>query len=711
MFNISSLVSSVRRLGALTLEQLVAKLGPTFWGDATETYAKSKIAVDLPSGGYLLKSGLNSDFGFGTGDFTVSCWVYADTFSTDNQILDFRNGTITEDRIALWHNSTQGVRLYLSGSYILQYATPLSPSTWYHIVLQKRSGTFYLYVDNDLKDSVANTTTLLDSPLYVGIYSGGDSEWDGRFDQLTVIKGDGEESTMTALYNSTFGLNHKDLDGTETFYNNIVAWYDFNVPKNSGRNYNEESHAVLLSGSEELQSSTTTGLDFGDSVTDSPFSIVGWIYPTTLSGGANNPIVGKNNTIAFNCGNGGLELYLGDSGFGNTIYHLYNTGISVNNWYHVCATYDGSSSQNGISLYINGVEVVGTRAMGGTYTAMHSSNNIRIGGRDLATRFIGRIDEVAIYSDELTAPEVTTLYNGGTVAPARTLHTDNLVSDWSFNEQDPALVGGDVYGSNDLTPTSIVEADLVGGKDSLDLTEVSITSANAVLGHIEGKAAGFDGLTRWTDRSTNGNDASQSTITAIPLWKENVLNTTEDVIEFDGGTTARWLDIPTNTGYMDGVTDKPYTWCFLFKMDELRNNNFLLGENTNPYSWYWYINSSGTLVLRSFDKSVNAYKATTVSAGFPAFPAETWTFLAVTYSSTNEFIVYKDAIDVSDVSGTVGAYVAMEDLPVRLGNYAGSSNNTFKGQIAQTKYFEKELTQDEVTLIKDYYNEKYGLSL
>ena len=33
--------------GGLTLEELVALLGSTLWLDATETYAKSKVAVDL----------------------------------------------------------------------------------------------------------------------------------------------------------------------------------------------------------------------------------------------------------------------------------------------------------------------------------------------------------------------------------------------------------------------------------------------------------------------------------------------------------------------------------------------------------------------------------------------------------------------------------------------------------------------------------------
>ena len=213
-------------------------------------------------------------------------------------------------------------------------------------------------------------------------------------------------------------------------------------------------------------------------------------------------------------------------------------------------------------------------------------------------------------------------------------------------------------------------------------------------------------IVRWLDRSGNDNHGNQAVIINMPIWSENQLNTTEDVVSFNGGTSAQWLDLPTNTGYMDGVTDKPYTWCFLFKQDSLASNNFLLGESTNPYSWYWYINSGGSVIVRSFDKSVNAYKSfsTTIAS-------LNWVFFAVSYSASNGFTAYINGVDKSVTTSTVGSYVAMEDLPVRLGNYAGSASNTFRGKMGQTMYFQKELTQDEVTLIKDYYNEKYGLSL
>lgn len=238
MFNIGSLVSSVRRIGSLILTkaQEVAALNPVFWGDTLEAYAKSKFAVETSSSGQYLNIASQSDFGFGTDDFSVSCWVYGTSLTGDRQLWDFRSGTLNEDRIALWHSATNGLRLYLSGAYITTATTPLSINTWYLITVQKRSGIFYIYVNESLVSSIANATTLLDSPLTVGQYSGGGSGWSGYFDQFVVIKSGGT-NIVPALYKSGNGVHHKDLVRTESYYPSIVAWYDFNTIQNFGRDY------------------------------------------------------------------------------------------------------------------------------------------------------------------------------------------------------------------------------------------------------------------------------------------------------------------------------------------------------------------------------------------------------------------------------------------------------------------------------------------
>jgi hypothetical protein len=327
------------------------------------------------------------------------------------------------------------------------------------------------------------------------------------------------------LYNGSYGLNFRDLDGTENYYpTSSDAWYDFNTPTNFGRNYAEESHAVSLDGVSDSLFDSSFPFDVGDTVSDNPFSCGAWVKRTNASATIDG-IFGTNNSF---------ELWYDTSGgrYGGLSFALYDNAsfdafwvsADISNfpndtWTHLIVTYDGTGGpdpRGGMKIYANGVLLSTTNKSQGSYTAAHPTGTFYI-GRAANSLLQGTVDEAFFYSDELTSGEVSTLYNGGVVAPARTLHTDNLVSDWSFNAQNVTDIGKDSYGSNDLTPVSIVEADLVGGKDSLDLTEVSITSANAVLGHIEGKAAGYDGLTLVTGRS-GGVNAIQATITEIGTW-------------------------------------------------------------------------------------------------------------------------------------------------------------------------------------------------
>jgi hypothetical protein len=374
-----------------------------------------------------------------------------------------------------------------------------------------------------------------------------------------------------------------------------------------------------------------------------------------------------------------------------------STTISYSGYYFItCIIREGST--DGIQVFVNDSEqsyddVDNRDSTGLTFSGDLIGCYLGKGKSNPNNPLDGKIDQLIPFSKALTSTEVSTLYNSGDGLQYKDLDSTetfygNIVAWYDFNR--PDAFGQDYH---------------TGG---LDLTPVSITSSNAVLGHIEGKAAGYDGVTKWLDRSGNGNNATQGTITAIPTWLENQLNTTEDVVSFDGGTSAQWLDLPTNDGYMDGVTDNPFTWCFLFNMSALANNNFLLGAYANPpLGWYYYINSSGILIARDYDASNNGIKSFSLSG----FSANTWYYLTIAYSSSNGFTVYRNAIDQSVTTSTAGAYVAMEDLYVRLGNYLGSSTNTFRGQMGQVMYFQKELTQADVSLIKDYYNEKYNLSL
>jgi len=94
---------------------------------------------------------------------------------------------------------------------------------------------------------------------------------------------------------------------------------------------------------------------------------------------------------------------LAGSATGSTIFNNKN-------WHHIVFTWDGSTTSNAFKIYVNGnFEVQGTSdtssASIGTYT------NFAIGGLNGGTFAGGRVDQVRIFGTELSAANVTSLYN------------------------------------------------------------------------------------------------------------------------------------------------------------------------------------------------------------------------------------------------------------------------------------------------------------
>jgi len=147
-----------------------------------------------------------------------------------------------------------------------------------------------------------------------------------------------------------------------------------------------------------------------------PFSLSVWCK--TSSTKDVNPLISKGDLW-----NPGWDLHLGVGA-----PHFFITGnfqlgvigkitistVNDNQWHHIVATYDGSSSNDGISVYIDGAVAEAT-SYGTTIDGSALNNyNVYI-GRTLgwSRYFTGSIDEVAIYNRTLSASEVLNQYNYG----------------------------------------------------------------------------------------------------------------------------------------------------------------------------------------------------------------------------------------------------------------------------------------------------------
>ena len=127
----------------------------------------------------------NPLYKFGTGDFTVECWVYANSFSGSPCIVDSRpSGTAVP--WAFYINASGYPYFYDGGS--LTSSVAVSATTWTHIAASRSSGTLKIFVNGVQGYSAASTTDMAGSGLQIGgAFSG--SYLNGYIDDLRITKG------------------------------------------------------------------------------------------------------------------------------------------------------------------------------------------------------------------------------------------------------------------------------------------------------------------------------------------------------------------------------------------------------------------------------------------------------------------------------------------------------------------------------------------
>ena len=144
----------------------------------------------------------SSDFAFGTGDFTIECWVY------HTAAIDAGDGIFQISTGSGGYNGSDSNTLTLqtSGSKYMGYAndatadylTPNIINKWTHLALVRKSSVTNLYV-NGVKSStnVSDSKNYTGTYLGIGIYYGTSYVWQGYMQDFRVYKG-------VAKYTSNF---------------------------------------------------------------------------------------------------------------------------------------------------------------------------------------------------------------------------------------------------------------------------------------------------------------------------------------------------------------------------------------------------------------------------------------------------------------------------------------------------------------------------
>ena len=208
-----------------------------------------------------------------------------------------------------------------------------------------------------------------------------------------------------------------------------------------------------------------TNLSFGNSITDSAFSVSCWVYCVDAT--RFRTLSKSTEWLHGPFGDDRLGLILIDSNTSNYIARTSNITIPQNVWVSIISTYDGSGLNTGIKHYINGAEPVSYNNLAaGSYTAMHGSTSDFYIGRDsdFGNHYAnGNIDEAVVFNYELSAADAIAIYNNGAPADLSSL---SPLSWWRMG--DAATWNGSVWtltdqgsGENNATSANMEEADRV----------------------------------------------------------------------------------------------------------------------------------------------------------------------------------------------------------------------------------------------------------
>jgi len=167
-------------------------------GNAAISATQSKFggkSIALDGTGDYLSIATNTDFGFGTGDFTIEGWFYKTT-TTTQWFIDTRT-TTTQTSVAIQSNGAGSLRLFVNGALVLTNSINYNNNAWNHLAISRASGVTRFFING-----VVSTTTYTDAtnygttkPLVVGAQFNGTTAFNGYIDEIRVTKGVGRYTT------------------------------------------------------------------------------------------------------------------------------------------------------------------------------------------------------------------------------------------------------------------------------------------------------------------------------------------------------------------------------------------------------------------------------------------------------------------------------------------------------------------------------------
>ena len=344
------------------------------------------------SGDYLTAPS-SSAFDFGTGSFTVECWVNLTAYTANGPIIDFGNGNSTT-RLALIQANSSGSFMWYQGvtGSIITSSIAVSLNTWNHVAIVRNGTACTMYINGISAGTATNSQSYSDANCFIGKLNDAAFYISGYITDLRVVKGTAVYTTaftppsapLTAIANtSLLTLQNNQSVNNSVFLDNSTN--NFFVTRNGNTTQGTFSPyggnwSNYFDGTGDYLTCVGTGAVVRAS---GSFTIEGWYYPTSsdvsyravYSSGTGYETAGRLYQY-------GTQVVYYTSGSQSGEYG--SVSWTINTWNHFAVTWNGTTTK----IYINGqlsntntLPYSGTTDLSvseATYTALGYISNFRI---------------------------------------------------------------------------------------------------------------------------------------------------------------------------------------------------------------------------------------------------------------------------------------------------------------------------------------------
>ena len=331
---------------------------------------------------------------FGSGDFTLDCWVkFTNLPSSGNYVVLVIHTNNVDKSWTLQFKNDSGTYKWewyvYSGGYVIDFlrdGISITTNTWYHVAITRYGNDWRLFQDGtQLGTTVNNSGTIpdIDGLLYIGQQGNNAKYLEGYLDEINISKG-----TARWISNFTPSSSPYIKDQYTSFLYHCDASTNF-------IDYSPSAHVITTNGEIHID---TTQSKFGGSaaLTDgsgdylsiddntdftfgsNDFTIDFWVRFTTLTPSVQN-LFGQ-------CDGAGtgtsISVYGATTEYNKFYFAVFQGGtgisitstsmISINTWYHYAVVRSGTT----LNLFINGTSV-GSNSVTGSLN--NSVNKFSIG--------------------------------------------------------------------------------------------------------------------------------------------------------------------------------------------------------------------------------------------------------------------------------------------------------------------------------------------